>query len=99
MFNQGFKEIKSSNEHNWFVELKVVDCLTSKVKQNYKEKDIYFKGVGGCLVQTLQKILIKPTSFVDERQSQFEYIYFKSKSFRHNYNFVQGASKNCSTFD
>ena len=33
-----------------------------------------FKGLGGCFVRTLQMILIKVTSIVDEAQIQFEYI-------------------------
>ena len=67
MSGQDFKEIKSSHEQNLFLELKMDNCLTSKVKQNYKEnKDIYLKGLGGCLVRTWQKIIIKPTSYVDE---------------------------------
>ena len=38
---QGFEEIKSNHEHNSFVELKMVNCLTSNVKQNYKEKKTF----------------------------------------------------------
>ena len=41
MSGQGVEEIKSSHEQKSFVELKMVNCLTSNVKQNYKEKKTF----------------------------------------------------------
>ena len=56
MSGQGFEEIeKSSHKHNSFVELKMVNCLTSNVKQNSKEekktytlKDLVAAWYGRC---------------------------------------------------
>ena len=36
---RGFKELKGSHKCNSFMKLKMVNCLTSNVTQNYKEKD------------------------------------------------------------
>ena len=66
MSGQGSKEIKYTHERIPLAKLKIVNCLTSNVKQNYMERNIYVKELGGCLLMTLQKISIKTTSFEDE---------------------------------
>ena len=39
MSGQGSKEMKYSDEGNPLMKLKMVNCITSNVKQNYMEKE------------------------------------------------------------